>query len=519
MPDLAVVVVLAAYGVVVALLSLYGVGFARLTWIALRDQDRRPATGPVIDWPTLTVQLPIFNERYVADRLIDAVARLAYPGPVEIQILDDSTDDTVAIVARAVEHWRERGLAIVHLHRALRTGYKAGALAEGLRVARGELVALFDADFMPAPDFLTRLVPILVADPGLAFVQARWDHIDAHGSTLAGVQALSIDGHFAIEQQARWSRGDWFNFNGTAGIWRAAAIVDAGGWRSTTLTEDLDLSYRAFLRGWRAAFSVEVAVPSELPAGINAYRRQQSRWARGSLECAVLHLGAVLRAPIPLRRRLWAGLHLTGYGIHLLLLALSLLYPLLLNVVEGRPGAVETLGLLGIFGIPALAPTIMFVSAQSILGRLRLASLPHLAVLTLVGVGMMVNTGRAALETAIGVRGRFERTPKFGVVAVEGSWRHLGYDVRSEATVLAEIAIAALNASTAIRAFAEGFWAIAVFAALFAAGLALVAGMSIAEVVHGTLVRRYLLPSPIAALYPVTIGGSDDRPPRPPQSA
>lgn len=514
MPDLAAAVVLLAYGIVLGLLFVYGLNFFRLTWVALRGQDRRPDRAPMTAWPTVTVQLPIYNERYVADRLIDAVAQFEYPVPIEIQVLDDSTDETVAIVAHSVERWRERGLQIVHLHRTDRTGYKAGALAGGLRTATGELLALFDADFLPAPDFLRRLVPILVADPRLAFVQARWDHADAPNSALAQVQALSIDGHFAVEQQARWSGGDWFNFNGTAGIWRRAAIEDAGGWRSTTLTEDLDLSYRAFLGGWRAAFAADVAVPSELPAGMNGYRCQQSRWARGSFECAVLHVPSVLRSPISRWRRLWAVLHLSGYGIHLLLFALSLLYPLVLGILEVDARAAGVLGLLGFLGITALAPATLFLAGQGMLGRSRLAALPTVVLLSLVGVGMMVNTGRAALEAAIGVPARFERTPKYGAAATRGDWRRLGYQVRGDALLLVEAALAALNAATTIRAISGGFWAIALFAGLFAAGLTLVVCLTISDAARGTWARRADPRRAIASLPPLPVIADDGSAPR-----
>ena len=250
-------------------------------------------------------------------------------------------------------------------------------------------------------------------------------------------------------------------------------------------------------------------MPSELPPGINGYRRQQSRWARGSLECAVLHLPAVLSAPIPARRRLWAALHLTGYGIHLLLLALSILYPLMLRVVEVQPGSADALGLLGVFGIPAVAPTILFLAGQSILARPRLAALPSVLLLSLVGVGMMVNTGRAALEAAIGVRGRFERTPKYGAAASGGGWRRLGYQVRSDATVLGELVLAGFNAGTALRALDGGFWAIAFFAALFAAGLALVAGLTIAEAMRGAWARRDDPERVVAAFEPLQVVADD----------
>ena len=201
----------------------------------------------------VTVQLPIYNEFYVAGRLIDDVARMDYPADrLEIQVLDDSTDETSDILAEVVAQWRDKGIDIIHVRRPDREGYKAGALAHGLALARGELIAIFDADFLPRPDFLRDAVPVLVADPGLAFVQARWGHVNRGSSLLTRLQAVAIDGHFGIEQAGRWARGYWFNFNGTAGVWRRQALVEAGGWQHDTLTEDLDVSYRAFLAGWRA---------------------------------------------------------------------------------------------------------------------------------------------------------------------------------------------------------------------------------------------------------------------------
>src|SRR5262245_43215436 len=269
--------VLALYGSIFVVLFAYGLNFLYLTIVAIR----RPHDAPVPpsprpgDWPVVTVQLPIFNEVYVAERLIDAVAGLDYPADrLEIQVLDDSTDETAAIVAGLVGRWQRRGVDIRHLHRTDRRGYKAGALAAGMDVARGSVFAIFDADFIPPADFLRRAVPALIADPRLAFVQARWGHTNRDDSLLTSLQALSIDGHFAIEQRARAAAGHWFNFNGTAGIWRRDALADAGGWRDDTLTEDLDVSYRAWLRGWRAAYLGELVAPAELPVSINAYRRQ-----------------------------------------------------------------------------------------------------------------------------------------------------------------------------------------------------------------------------------------------------
>jgi cellulose synthase/poly-beta-1,6-N-acetylglucosamine synthase-like glycosyltransferase len=489
MPAPLAAAVLVAYGLVLAVLFVHGLSFLRLTWIAVRDRRRRPSASTADRWPSVTVQLPIFNERYVAERLIDAVARFEYPGALQIQVLDDSTDDTIAIAAAIVRRWRERGVDAVHLHRTERLGFKAGALAEGLAVARGERIAIFDADFIPRPDFLLRMVPILESDPGLAFVQARWDHANPDASLLTRLQALAIDGHFAVEQHGRWSGGDWFNFNGTAGVWRRAAIVDAGGWRSTTLTEDLDLSYRAFLRGWRAAYQGDVGVEAELPVGLRAYRRQQARWARGSLECAWLHLPSLLRAPVSRPRRLWAALHLTGYSIHLLLLALSALYPLLLTILATDRSAADLVGLLGVMGLPALAPSILFAVGQGLLGRPRRALL-LIVPLSLLGVGMMVNTARAALAAACQRSAHFERTPKYGAGARGGTWRRLGYQIRGDWGVAAEAGLAMLNLATCAAALASAHWAIAFFAGLFGTGLAFVAALSIAEAARGVWDRR-----------------------------
>jgi cellulose synthase/poly-beta-1,6-N-acetylglucosamine synthase-like glycosyltransferase len=499
MSDALAAAVIVAYLAIVIVLSVHGLNFLRLTRIALRDGERRPAGGRPGRWPSVAVQLPIYNERYVAADLIDAVATFDYPGKLEIQVLDDSTDDTAERAAAAVARWSLAGVRIRHLRRPDRRGYKAGALAAGLAATDAELVAIFDADFRPDPDFLTRTVPILVADPGLAFVQARWDHGNPRSSMLSRVQAMAIDGHFAIEQQGRWAAGDWFNFNGTAGVWRRAAIEEAGGWQSDTLTEDLDLSYRTQLRGWRGAFDTGTECVAELPVGFGAYRRQQARWARGSLECAAKYASSVLRAPASVRQRAGAMLHLTGYSIHLLLLAMSLLYPILILALERFPGASTPMALLGLVGLPALAPAVLFLGGQHLLGRLERSSIPTLLLLTLVGVGMMANTARAWGLALRGRPGVFERTPKFGRDAVHGGWQRLRYQVGPDPIVLAELGLAVMDTLTVRLALARGDWAIAAFAGLFAAGLALVAGLSIHE-----WARRALLHGPAVAATSAT---------------
>jgi cellulose synthase/poly-beta-1,6-N-acetylglucosamine synthase-like glycosyltransferase len=492
-PDILAAAVLAAYVAILAALFVYGVNFLVLTAIAVRSSRTRPAAHVPGRWPIVTVQLPIYNELYVVRRLIDAVARLEYPARrLEIQVLDDSTDETAALVAELVARWRRRGVDIRHVRRPDREGFKAGALAHGLALARGELVAIFDADFVPRPDFLTRVVPVLVADPGLAFAQARWGHTNREYSLLTRLQAISIDGHFAIEQTGRWASGHWFNFNGTAGVWRRAALDAAGGWEHDTLTEDLDISYRAFLAGWRAAYVGDVEAPAELPVAFGAYRRQQLRWARGSFECAAKHLPSTWRSDLPLSRKVAATLHLTGYSIHLLLLALSLIYPLLLiDPPAGAAGfAVSPLSIVGLFNLTTLAPTLLFTVGQRQLGRRWPTQLPAILALSVLGAGMMVNTARAALQASGRRAGAFERTPKFGLLDRHEDWLRLRYQLGIDRIVVAELLLAALNAWTCSSAFAKGAWAIAAYAGVFAIGLGAAVALSLGQTVRTAVAAR-----------------------------
>src|ERR671930_1944350 len=265
---------------------------------------------PPAEWPSVTVQLPLYNERYVARRVLEAVGRLDYPRDrLEIQVLDDSTDDTRVIVAEAASQLRARGLTVVHLHRRERTGFKAGALAAGLKEARGEFLAIFDADAVPEPDFLRKTIPHFT-EAWLAVVQTRWGHLNREFSLLTVAQALGIDGHFAVEQSARFWGNLLLNFNGTAGVWRKAAIEDAGGWTHDTLTEDLDLSYRAQLRGWRIVYVSNLIAPAEVPVEMNAFKSQQHRWAKGSIQTARKLLPEIVKAPLPLWTKYQAFVHL-----------------------------------------------------------------------------------------------------------------------------------------------------------------------------------------------------------------
>jgi hypothetical protein len=331
---------------------------------------------------------------------------------------------------------------------------------------------------------------VLSADPGLAFVQLRWGHVNRDFSLLTLLQSLSIDGHMVVEQFARWRTGQWFNFNGTAGVWRRAALLDAGGWSHDTLTEDLDISYRAFLRGWRAAFLRDVECPAELPVSWSAYRRQQHRWARGSFECAMKHLPVIWRSPIGLARKAQATLHLLGYSIQLLLLALSLLYPLLLLVSIRQPQVTSLFGGVAVFNLTAIAPAVLFTTAQRQLGRRWWAALPGVFLLTILGAGMMANTARAALQAVHRGPSVFERTPKFGVEREKVEWLRLRYQPRVDRLVWVEAALAGLNVATTVAAIGRGSWAIAFYAALFAAGLLFSVVLTVSQAARGFWIAR-----------------------------
>ncbi len=483
MLDLLFVPTALIYLVVVGLLFVYGINFFYLTYLTWRNRRVCLDTPRLMEWPAVTVQLPIYNELYVAERLIDAAARLEYPAHlIDIQVLDDSTDETMELARHAVERLQARGMNIAHLHRTQRTGFKAGALAEGLTRARGEFLAIFDADFVPPPDFLKRTLPHF-QNPHIAFIQTRWGHLNREYSFLTFLQSLAIDAHFMVEQFARYQGRFWFNFNGTAGVWRRAALEDAGGWTADTLTEDLDLSYRAFLRGWQALYLRDIVVRAELPVSFSAYRRQQHRWARGSFECALKLMPQVWTAPIGPAKKIEATLHLTGYGVHLLLCTLVILYPLVLTLAQRYPNLITLFGIAFVFNATAFAPTLFFVLAQQQLDRRWWQLIPVILFITALGAGMMLNTVRAGLQIFLKLHGRFERTPKFGIENRKEDWVRRRYQLRLDPIVFVEIAFALLNASTVVLAAQQANWAIAIYASIFALGLLFTSGLTIAQAV------------------------------------
>ncbi len=399
---------------------------ANLLWMAWRHAAAdRLIEGPVPEpgafpppppsWPRVTVQLPLYNESLVAERLIDACARLDYPRDrLEIQILDDSTDETPRIAAARAAYWQRKGVDVVHVRRRQREGFKAGALANGLRLARGDYVAIFDADFVPRSGFLRRLLPAF-SDERIGVVQARWGHLNADASLLTRIQSIGLDTHFAVEQRTRYVSDCFMNFNGTAGIWRRSCIEDAGGWQADTIAEDLDLSYRAQLAGWRFTFLDDVEVPAELPATMTGLRTQQFRWAKGSVETASKLLRPLWTSDESVRRKLQGTIHLTAHVVFPFVLLAALLHAPLLAAhnAGGGPGAVYfgwmSLGLIGFAGFMlalTLAQRHLYVDWPY---RLRL--LPAFMAGT---IGLSISNTRAVVEALVGKRTPFIRTPKFG---------------------------------------------------------------------------------------------------------
>lgn len=407
----------AVYQTAVFLLMFYGIFVSVSLFLFLRYRDRHdwPATETQpTTWPSVTIQVPLYNERRVAERILRAVANLDYPTHLlQIQVLDDSTDGSSARIARLVSQLRhQQGLNIQYIHRRNRQGFKAGALAQGLRQATGELVGIFDADFVPHPSWLKRTVAALMAHPDLAFIQTRWGHLNRNQNLITAAQALALDGHFVVEQQARSASGFMQNFNGSGGLWRRTAIDDAGGWQADTVTEDLDLAYRAQLRGWRGGYVNAIEAPAELPPVITGFKRQQRRWAKGSSQTLRKLAKPILRSTKPWPQKLYALAHLGGYGFHLPLLALLLLaLPLALLPDQSLP--LSSLGLVSMAF--SAAPFLMFTLAQGHLdgwqGMKRLWVLPALA---LVFMGLSPALSASVLAGWRHPGGEFERTPKQG---------------------------------------------------------------------------------------------------------
>jgi len=426
------------------LLGLYGlcllfiIGFSVVQWqltrLALRAYGQlAPTPLALTAWPRVTVQLPLYNERNVAERIIDAAATLNYPaGLLHIQVLDDSTDDTVALVAARVAHHTAKGLHITHVRRPSREGYKAGALAHGLHLTAGEFIAVFDADFVPPPDFLRQTIPHFATNSRTGVVQTRWGHLNADESLLTRLQGFGLDAHFLVEQVGRQAGGHFINFNGTGGVWRRSCIEDAGGWRADTLTEDLDLSYRAQLRGWHFAYLPSVVAPAELPAVMDALKSQQFRWTKGAAETARLHLGKVWRSDARPSTKLHATFHLLNSSVYVAILLMALLSVPLVFIKAGHPQWRLAFQLAAVFPL-AFLPLVFYYFTAWRLGRAERgskSSYPAFFLLFLsVSMGLALHNARAVLLGWLGQRSAFIRTPKTGGQPSARRYRTGGLDI------------------------------------------------------------------------------------------
>lgn len=449
---------------------------AHKVWMlySVRSLARSRPSQPT-SWPRVTIQLPMFNERDVAVRLIETVGRIEYPRDrLQIQVLDDSTDETGRLVDDAAARLARAGIDISVHRRADRTGYKAGALSAGLASASGEFIAIFDADFVPPERFLWDTIRWFSAEVGM--VQTRWGHLNATADWLTGVQATLLDGHFVIEHTARHRSGRWFNFNGTAGVWRRAAIEDAGGWQHDTITEDLDLSYRAQMKGWRFVYLEDVVASAELPASMAAFKSQQHRWAKGSIQTCRKLIAKVWRSDAPAATKMEATAHLTANFTYPVVLLLSLLLPWAgLARVTLSPGAWFTLDTLLLVAVvcPFLAfyGTAVRQSGHGVI-RQRWKQLP---LVLAVGVGLAVSQSRAVIEGLSGPAGEFVRTPK------QGEKPHSTYRVGVHWIALVEAALAVYLFISAGIVLVYGSVFSVPFILMFALGYGAVGAKSIQE--------------------------------------
>ncbi len=431
-----------------ALCVLFGFGLHGLVMIYYWHKTQKIAHVPAADLhdddlPVVTVQLPFYNELYVVDRLVKAVCDIDYPKDrLEIQLLDDSTDETVELAQRLVAEYSEKGFDIKHIHRTIRTGFKAGALKEGLEVARGEFIAIFDADFVPKKEFLKKTVPYFT-DAKVGMVQTRWEHLNEEYSFLTRAQALALDGHFVVEQQIRHRAGFFINFNGTAGVWRKSTIEDAGNWHADTLAEDLDLSYRAQLNGWRFVFLNDVTSPAELPADINSLKTQQFRWTKGAVETAKKLLPKVWKSHLPLKTKLESTVHLTSNIVFPFIILVAFLnVPLV--IIKNEVGGFDTyFSLMSVFVLASISTFLFYLYAQRAIHldwHRRLLLFP---VFMAGSMGLAVNNTKAVFEAIIGKKTEFKRTPKYRIEQANDDWKQKRYvQKRIGWIVLVELALA-----------------------------------------------------------------------------
>jgi cellulose synthase/poly-beta-1,6-N-acetylglucosamine synthase-like glycosyltransferase len=476
-----ILAVMIPYFVVMAILGIYGLHRYWLLYAYFKNRRNVPGPPPAVtEWPTATIQLPIYNERYVVERLLDTVAQMDYPREkLEIQVLDDSTDETQQVARACVERYQALGLPIHYLHRSDRAGFKAGALAAGLESATGEFVAIFDADFLPPPDFLRRTIPYF-NDPAIGMVQTRWTFTNGNFSLLTEVEKTLLDSHFVIEQGARSRSRDFFTFNGTAGVCRRTAIDDAGGWQADTLTEDADISYRAQLQGWKFLYLPDVECPSELPNEMNAFKVQQTRWAKGLIQTAKKNLPRVLRSNAPAHVKLEAFFHLTATACFPFVVILSLLV-LPVSIVRFHQGWFLRMFFdTSVFIATTASFSAFFLAAQRALyPRTWTRSFLYLPLTLAVGLALSIRNAKATLEAVLGLRSDFVRTPKFQMEQQTPIQQKKLYRSRAGYMPYVEIAFGLYFALTAVYSIRNKNYGTAPFLVIFVWGFLYTGIMSI----------------------------------------
>ena len=469
------------YLLVLGGLSLYGLHRYAIVYLFLRHRNNRPVPlSEFKELPRITVQLPIFNEFYVVERLLESVAKLDYPKELlQIQLLDDSTDDTALLSAEKTAEMRAAGFDIELLQRTDRTGFKAGALEAGMRGCTGEFILILDADFVPTPDLLLKTIHYFT-DPKVGMIQSRWGHINRTYSILTRVQAMFLDGHLLLEQTARSRSGRFFNFNGTGGLWRKSCIEASGGWQHDTLTEDLDLSYRAQLAGWKFVFLTDLVTPAELPADMNGFKSQQHRWTKGSIQTCKKLLPNIWKSHLPFFIKIEATIHLTSNFTYLLLALLCvLIYP-----GNGLGGGLWRTLLVDvpIFLAASLSASVFYICAQRELHpKSWMKEILYLPVLLALGIGLALNNARAVLEAVFNQESPFMRTPKYGIEKKNQSWRRSRYTSIKTLLPFAELLFACYFAYVFAMAAIKGQYFSLPFLMLFLGGFAWVSFSSIAQ--------------------------------------
>ncbi len=470
------------YFLILGILSLYGIHRYYLLYLFNKSKkdDPKPANN-FKELPYVTIQLPIYNEKYVVKRLIESTVKIDYPKEkLEIQILDDSTDETKEIAKKLAQKYKNMGFNIVYIHRKDRKGFKAGALDNGLKIAKGEFIAIFDADFIPPKNFLKKTIHYFT-DPKIALVQTRWGYINRDFSLLTIIQSVLLDGHFVIEHTVRNRQNMFFNFNGTGGIWRKSAINDGGGWQHDTLTEDLDLSYRVQLKGWKFIYLKDFVIPSELPVDITAFKNQQHRWAKGAIQTGKKLYGKILKSNLPLKVKIEAFYHLWANLAYLLMIPLTLaIFP---TVIIRRNLGLSKMILIDIpfILLATFSFSTFYLFSQKAVYKKWSDKIKYLPFISAFGIGLSVNNSLAVIEALLDKDSEFVRTPKYGVKTKGENWKKKKYKGRNGIIPLIELLLTLYFLTVIIVSLLKGIYVTVPFLVLFFFGYAYMSFLSLSN--------------------------------------